>query len=471
MNSDNQNIDNSKKTPEEIEAAIKKSAKQAGSAKLYSYNWLSDINNIPPTHNLVEVRFKNTRKEFFENASNLHLEVGDIVATEASPGHDIGVVSLCGELVLEQIKKVYGKKKPDTFNKIYRKAKISDIEKWEEAKDLEHNTMIKARQISKALGLNMKIGDVEYQGDKTKAIFYYIADERVDFRQLIKDLANEFKIRIEMRQIGARQEAGRIGGVGHCGRDLCCSLFKTNFVTVSTSAARYQELSLNPQKLAGQCGKLKCCLNYELASYKNARKDFPDTNIALEFEGGKAHHSKTDVYKRKMWYFYKKDDVPNFAELSIERVKEVIELNKKGIKPEKLQQESDVVVNEIPDYENVVGQESLTRFDKKKPNNRKNKNSNNRNRSNNNNQKSNENRNNPKPQDNNNNKQKNQDNINNPKGQENRSNQNLNGNNNNKPKAQDNRNAQKSNENRKHRPNNNNKQKQNSNPNPNAEKK
>ncbi|HPY82346.1 MAG: hypothetical protein M0R02_03270 [Bacteroidales bacterium] len=373
MNTKHTDISSNKNTPELIEATIKQLAKKTGSSKLYCFNWLSDIKNIPATHSIVEIRFKNTRKEFFDNTHNLPLEIGDIVAVESSPGHDIGVVSLVGELVKEQIAKVYGKKIPETFNKIYRKAKTTDIEKWEEAKALEHTTMIRTRQIAKNLKLDMKIGDVEYQGDKTKAIFYYIADERVDFRELIKILADEFKIRVEMKQIGARQEAGRIGGIAPCGRDLCCSSFKTNFVTVSTAAARAQELSLNPHKLAGQCGKLKCCLNYELATYQDARKNFPDTSISLEFEGGVATHTKTDVHKGIMWYFYRKNDVPTFAELSVERIHEIIELNKKGIKPQRLEEEksNENLVKEL-DYENVIEEDGLKRFDKKTNYKRKN---------------------------------------------------------------------------------------------------
>ncbi len=376
METNNNNISSSKIDPEKIQESIKESSKRAGSSKLYCRNWLQDISDVPATHNIVEIRFKNTRKDFYENSSNLSLEIGDIVAVESSPGHDIGVVSLTGELVKEQMKKVFRNRIREKFNTIYRKAKPNDIEKWEEAKALEHSTMIRTRQIAKNLRLDMKIGDVEYQGDKTKAIFYYIADERVDFRELIKVLAEEFRIKVEMRQIGARQEAGRIGGVGPCGRDLCCSSFKTNFVSVSTSAARTQELSLNPQKLAGQCGKLKCCLNYELKSYEDARKDFPNTSIALQFEGGTATHSKTDVYKRTMWYFYKKNDIPSFAELSIERIHEIIELNKKGIKPENLEIEK--ISTEINhDYTNVVGEDSLTRFDNKGKNNKNKKRKNN----------------------------------------------------------------------------------------------
>lgn len=346
---------------------IKQSAQRSGSAKLYCYNWMKGIESPENTQKLVEVRFKNTRKDFYVNEQGLALETGDIVIVEANSGYDVGIVSLLGELAKTQLRKVYGKKIPESFSKVTRKAKQIDIDKWKEAKALEHQTMIRARQIAKDLKLNMKIGDVEYQGDKTKAIFYYIADERVDFRELIKVFAEEFKVRIEMRQIGVRQEAGRIGGIGLCGRDLCCSSFISNFVSVSTNAARYQEVSLNPQKMAGQCGKLKCCLNFELASYMDARKDFPETTIALEFKDGKAHHAKTDVYKRIMTYSYKKDDIPTFVELSVDRVKEIIELNKKGIKPDTLEGDVEVVETEyIPDYENVVGQESLTRFDKKK---------------------------------------------------------------------------------------------------------
>lgn len=228
---------------------------------------------------MVEVRFKNTRKGFYRNVNNLKLEVGDIVAVEASPGHDIGYVSMTGFLVNQQLKKMKTRPVIDELKKVYRKARPVDLQKWEEAKSLEVSTMLRSRKIAENLGLDMKIGDVEYQGDKTKAIFYYLADERVDFRQLIKVLAEEFHIRIEMRQIGARQEAGRIGGIGTCGRELCCSTYVTNFISVTTSHARYQDLSLNPQKLAGQCGKLKCCLNYELDCYIDAQKEFPSKEI------------------------------------------------------------------------------------------------------------------------------------------------------------------------------------------------
>lgn len=373
MDSENSNIE-AQNSEQKYAEQLKASAQRSGSAKLYCYNWMNGLEVDLDKYNVVEVRFKNTRKDYFINETDITLEIGDIVAVEATPGHDIGIVSLTGELVKKQIKKAFGKKIPATFGKVYRKAKESDIEKWQEAKALEHQTMIRARQIAKDLRLNMKIGDVEYQGDKTKAIFYYIADERVDFRELIKLFADEFKIRIEMRQIGVRQEAGRIGGIGLCGRDLCCSSFITNFNSVSTNAARLQEVSLNPQKMAGQCGKLKCCLNFELACYQDARKNFPETNTPLEFQEGKAYHAKTDVYRGIFTYQYKKDDVPVFVELPVERVHEIIELNKKGIKPETLEGDIEEETTQLPDYENVVGQESLTRFDKKKKKKKKNPN-------------------------------------------------------------------------------------------------
>jgi cell fate regulator YaaT (PSP1 superfamily) len=288
---------------------------------------------------------------------------------EASPGHDIGIVSLTGDLVLLQMKK--NGVSPDNyeFKRVYRKAKQLDIEKWEEAKGLERETMLESRRIAQNLGLNMKIGDVEYQGDRTKAIFYYIADERVDFRELIKVLADRFKVRIEMRQIGARQEAGRIGGIGPCGRELCCSTWITNFKSVSTTAARYQEISLNPQKLAGQCGKLKCCLNYELDAYIEAQQDFPDTSTPIDTQDGLYFHLKTDVFKRLMWYCSSRDSggSGNIVTLSVDSVKEYLKLNKKGIRIKEL--EAEVEVKEKgpsePGYANVIEEESLTRFDDK----------------------------------------------------------------------------------------------------------
>lgn len=337
-----------------------------GCNKLNVFDWLSNM-QLPDGQkqfDIVEVRFKNSRKEFFRKDPDISLYAGDIVAVEASPGHDIGVVSLTGELVRLQMKKKNVSFDSAEIKKVYRKARQADIEKWEAARELEEQTMYKARTIAVRLKLNMKISDVEYQGDKTKAIFYYTADERVDFRELIKVLAEEFKVRIEMRQIGLRQEAGRLGGIGSCGRELCCSTWLTDFRTVSTSAARYQQLSLNPLKLAGQCGKLKCCLNYELDAYMEAIKVFPETNIRLQTKKGNAVHQKTDIFKRKMWYTYE-GDFSNFIELSVERVKEIISMNKNGQFPEEL-----VLVDETvskkkePDYENVVGQDDVTRFDK-----------------------------------------------------------------------------------------------------------
>lgn len=333
--------------------------------KLDVYDWLSDVPESVLCPDIVEVKFKNTRKGFFSNSNQLRLQRGDVVALEASPGHDIGIVSLTGDLVVEQMRKQKLNAKTYEAKKIYRKAKPVDIEKWHDAIALEHKTMIKARQISAELKLNMKIGDVEYQGDKTKAIFYYIADDRVDFRTLIKVLAETFKIRIEMRQIGARQEAGRIGGIGPCGRELCCSTWITNFVSVTTNAARYQEISLNPQKLAGQCGKLKCCLNFELDCYIDAQKDFPNTNIQLETQDGTAYHQKTDIFKRVMWYSFDKYNSINMVQLSVDTVKDVISKNKKGIKVEKLITEAVAEAKKSLDYENVVGQDSLNRFDSK----------------------------------------------------------------------------------------------------------
>lgn len=336
------------------------------SNKLDVYNWLADIDNIPGQTDLVEIRFKNTRKGIYKNVNGLTLFKGDIVAVEASPGHDIGIVSLTGELVLERIRR--GRMKAEAeYKKIYRKAKTADTDKWREAMELEEPTMLKARVISDELKLNMKIGDVEYQGDRTKAIFYYIADDRVDFRELIKVLAEEFKVRIEMRQIGARQEAGRIGGIASCGRELCCSTFITNFVSVSTNAARYQEVSLNPQKLAGQCGKLKCCLNYELDSYLDAQKDFPEINGPIETSTGIAYHQKTDVYRRIMWFSYKQDASNEFIALSVEQVKDIVEANKKGKKPliDVKEEKKEEKKTEF-DYKNVIGEDSLTRFEEKR---------------------------------------------------------------------------------------------------------
>lgn len=325
---------------------------------------------------MVEVRFKNTRKAFYRNANDLTLEQGDIVAVEASPGHDIGIVSLTGELVRLQAHKFGVDPSAPDIKKVYRKAKSLDIQKWEESIGLEHITMIRSRQIANRLKLNMKIGDVEYQGDRTKAIFYYIADERVDFRELIKLLAEEFKVRIEMRQIGARQEAGRIGGIGSCGRELCCSAWVTNFVSVTTNSARYQEISLNPQKLAGQCGKLKCCLNYELDNYLDAQKDFPRSLIPLETKDGTAHHVKTDILKRVMWFSFDPNTIVNMTAVPVDRVKEILALNKRGqrvdflVEPETEETTAIRESNLPPDFHNVIGQDSITRFDTNKSQNK-----------------------------------------------------------------------------------------------------
>ncbi len=342
--------------------------------KLDIRDWLDDIPPAPNTFcDIVEVRFKNTRKGFYRNINNLDLEVGDMVAVEASPGHDIGVVSVKGPLVNWMLRRA--KLNPQMeFKKIYRKAKKSDVEKWKQVIAREDGVMLRSREIAESLRLNMKIGDVEFQGDGTKAIFYYIADERVDFRELIKIMADEFKIRIEMKQIGARQEAGRIGGIGPCGRELCCATWITNFVSVTTNSARQQELSLNPQKLAGQCGKLKCCLNYELDAYIDAQKDFPNVRQPLETMDGLAYHLKTDIFKRVMWYSYDPHSSVNITVVPIDRVKEIIAMNKEGKKPDTLlindknnPSDSSYAPEETSnDYKNAVGDDAINRFDKKK---------------------------------------------------------------------------------------------------------
>lgn len=340
-----------------------------GCNKLNVFNWLANM-ELPggqPEFDIVEVRFKNSRKDFYRNVNNLQLNVGDVIAVEASPGHDIGIVSISGELVRLQMRKQKVDPASQEIKKVYRKAKQTDIEKWQEAQGLEQATMYRARTFAVKLGLQMKISDVEYQGDRTKAIFYYTADDRVDFRELIKVLAEEFKVRIEMRQIGARQEASRLGAIGSCGRELCCSTWLTDFRSVSTSAARYQQLSLNPLKLAGQCGKLKCCLNYELDSYMDALKDIPEVNnVKLETEKGRAFHQKTDIFRKRMFFSYTHEP-DNFIQLSVDRVKEIISMNKEGNKPADLMQHVEKkVIEKKLDYENVVGQDSLTRFDKAK---------------------------------------------------------------------------------------------------------
>jgi cell fate regulator YaaT (PSP1 superfamily) len=333
-----------------------------GCNKLDSFNWLKDIPPVPVENEIIEVRFKNTRKGFYRNVNNLRLEIGDLVAVEASPGHDIGRVSLIGPLINERLKRLKVQIPVDEMKKVYRKAKVLDIIKWEEAKMLENPTMLRSRQISEELKLNMKIGDVEYQGDKTKAIFYYIADERVDFRQLIKVLAEEFRVRIEMRQIGARQEAGRIGGIGSCGRELCCSTHITNFNSVTTTHAKFQELSLNPQKLAGQCSKLKCCLNFEFDCYLEAQRSFPSKEIPLEFAETTAYFQKMEVHKNLYWYTTDPHSTLNMIPVHIERVREILAMNRKGLKPE--QQTLKGELEEIKTISNdILHNNSLTRFD------------------------------------------------------------------------------------------------------------
>jgi len=341
--------------------------------KLSVFDWLCDLPETEEDCDFVEVQFKNTRKGYFLNSNKLKLEKGDVVAVESSPGHDIGEITLIGRLVQLQMHKNGVNPQKLEVRRVYRKARPVDLEKYEEAKAKEHPTMIKARRIAENLHLNMKIGDVEYQGDGNKAIFYYIADERVDFRQLIKVLAEEFSIRIEMRQIGARQEAGRIGGIGPCGRELCCSGWLSNFVSVSTSAARYQDLSTNPQKLAGQCAKLKCCVNFELDVYVDAQKDFPSKEISLETKTGTFYHFKTDVFKRQMAYSSAPGIPANLNILSVNRVKEIISLNRKGIKVDALEERQTEKPVQSMDFQNVVGQDSLTRFDKSKNKRKKNK--------------------------------------------------------------------------------------------------
>jgi len=331
--------------------------------KLNSLNWLSDIPDTGLETDIVEISFKNTRKGFYRNVNKLRLEEGDIVAVEASPGHDIGRVSMRGRLVKSKLRQQKVVPAPEDIKKIYRKAKPVDIEKWEDARKQEIPAMLKSRMLAKDLDLDMKIGDVEYQGDKTKAIFYYIADERVDFRQLIKVLAEEFRVRIEMRQIGARQEAGRIGGIGSCGRELCCSSYLSNFISVTTAYARCQDLSLNPQKLAGQCGKLKCCLNFELDCYVDKQKSFPPKD-PLETLEGKAWFTKMEIYKGIYWYSLDPDTQVNMIAVPVERVAEIQQMNRKGEKPPKLV-EIDFDNSNPASFNDVVGNDSLSRFEKK----------------------------------------------------------------------------------------------------------
>ncbi|HZH86012.1 MAG TPA: regulatory iron-sulfur-containing complex subunit RicT [Brumimicrobium sp.] len=349
-----------------------------GCNKLGVFDWLSNMQlpNGKSQYDIVEIRFKNSRKSFFRNLKGLDLNVGDVVVVEASPGYDVGVVSVVGELSRIQVQKKAPNFKAHEARKIVRHASQADIDKWVASRKNEEEIMHKAREMAIALKLDMKISDVEYQGDGSKATFYYTANGRVDFRQLIKDMADSFRVRIEMRQIGARQESARLGGIGSCGRELCCSTWLTDFRSVSTSAARYQQLSLNPQKLAGQCGKLKCCLNYELDMYIDELKDFPSTEIKLYSKKGSGIHIKTDVFKRLMWYLHQTEDKsgPGLVALSPERVKEIIALNKEKKNPEDLKDFDEATIDvKVPDYTNVVGQDDLNRFDKKFPKNKKRK--------------------------------------------------------------------------------------------------
>lgn len=339
-----------------------------GCNKLTVFDWLANM-QLPTgqkPYNIVEVQFKNERKEYFKNDKNLSLLGGDIVCVQGTSGHDVGTVTLTGELVKLQLNK-RKIKDTKTLPVIYRKAGDADIEKWHEARALEDEVKPKARKLAIDLNLDMKISDIEFQGDKSKATFYYTADSRVDFRELIKKYASTFNIRVEMKQIGMRQEAGKLGGIGSCGRELCCSTWLTDFRSVNTSAARYQQLSLNPQKLAGQCGKLKCCLNFELDAYMEQFKTFPDTRVELKTQSGNARHQKTDVFKRMMWYsVMDKNGMSDFIPLTVERVSEIIQMNKEGKKPQSLKDFMMVetpVVEEKENFGSVVGQDSLTRFD------------------------------------------------------------------------------------------------------------
>lgn len=348
-----------------------------GCNKLTVFDWLSNMSlpgNMEP-FNAVEVRFKNGRKHFYQNPEKLSLSIGDVIATEATAGHDIGLVSLTGELVRVQMKK---KKQPlqiEALPKIYRKASQRDIDIWQKSRDKEDDIQKRSREIAIRLGLRMKISDIEYQGDGSKIVFYYTAEERVDFRELIKEFARTFNSRIEMKQVGFRQEASRLGGIGSCGRELCCSTWLTDFRSVNTSAARYQQLSLNPQKLAGQCGKLKCCLNYELDTYLDALEEFPKNDVKLKTKKGTAQCQKIDIFKGLMWFAYEKEGM-NWHELSVEKVNEIIAINKKGNEVASLEE----YVNEAPKisntelFSNVVGQDSLTRFDQPKRSKSRNRN-------------------------------------------------------------------------------------------------
>lgn len=344
--------------PHQNEQAFKKSC-----AKLDVYDWLKDIDfsTDQRREEYVEIRFKNSKKDFFRILHGMKFEVGDFVAVESSPGHDIGIVTLMGEAVRIQMRKKKFKLDPEQVKKVYRRARSSDIDKWISAVEQEDNTMFKSRKIVDDLDLNMKINDVEYQGDGTKAIFYYTADERVDFRELIKVLAENFKVRIEMRQIGARQEAARLGGIGSCGRELCCVTWLTNFTSVTTNNARTQQLSLNPSKLAGQCGKLKCCLNYENDMYLEALKEFPDHEVRLKTKKGDAEFQKADVFKRIIWYSYQ-DDYASMMAIPLDKVNEIIGKNEKGKVPEKLEDFA-ITMEQKSEYANGFDEDELTRFE------------------------------------------------------------------------------------------------------------
>ena len=328
--------------------------------QLNTYDWLADVPGNAESTDLVEVQFKNTRKGYYHNVNNIDLKKGDIVAVEANPGHDIGVVTLTGRLVKLQIKKA-NIKSADDIKRVYRLAKQVDMDKYAEAKSREHDTMIQSRQIAKDLGLQMKIGDVEYQGDGNKAIFYYIADERVDFRQLIKVLAETFHVRIEMKQIGARQEAGRIGGTGPCGRELCCATWMKNFVSVSTNAARFQDISLNPQKLAGMCAKLKCCLNYEVDDYVEAGRQMPSREVVLQTLDSDYFLFKTDILAGLCTYSTDKNIAANLETISAQRAKQIIEMNKRGEKPERLDEDGKATEKKPID---LLADADVSRFDK-----------------------------------------------------------------------------------------------------------
>lgn len=347
-----------------------------GCNKLTVFDWLSNMSlpqGVEP-FNFVEVRFKNGRKHFYKNTENLSLSMGDVVATEAAPGHDVGIVSLTGELVRVQMKKKKVRQDSNEVLRIYRKASQRDIDIWQEAREREEKMKVRAREIAIRLKLQMKISDIEFQGDASKATFYYTAEERVDFRQLIKEFAREFNTRIEMRQVGFRQEASRLGGIGSCGRELCCSTWLTDFRSVNTSAARYQQLSLNPQKLAGQCGKLKCCLNYELDTYLDALKDFPKSDVKLHTKKGTAVCQKIDIFKGLLWYAYE-GDWSNWHTLTAEQANDIIKKNSKREAVSSLEEYAvDLQEESKNDFANAVGQDSLTRFDKKGSGKKKRKN-------------------------------------------------------------------------------------------------